>query len=147
MFTPQSKSSFTDAMLSRLPKDALESPLEYNRGRDIHASGIILVQMLLGRDIVERYPDVHSALAHGESPSFIGLCLVLITCSCSYSVSSLAPNGGQHADPDETKRQLFLPYRGISWCSNQQWPTLSFHSIFRYVAFSYYDLNGLTSIV
>ncbi|KAH8096907.1 hypothetical protein BXZ70DRAFT_945142 [Cristinia sonorae] len=47
-----------------LPKDTLESPLVYTRGRDIHAAGIILLQMLLGHDIVERYPDMHTALAH-----------------------------------------------------------------------------------
>lgn len=51
--------------IRRLPKEALDSPLVYTRGRDIHAVGIVLLQMLLGRDIVERYPDVHSALAHG----------------------------------------------------------------------------------
>ncbi|EKM52933.1 uncharacterized protein PHACADRAFT_259100 [Phanerochaete carnosa HHB-10118-sp] len=45
-----------------LPKDALESPLEYTKNRDVHSIGIILLQMLLGLNVVERYPDFHIAL-------------------------------------------------------------------------------------
>ncbi|KAI0746241.1 Serine/threonine-protein kinase [Daedaleopsis nitida] len=40
----------------------VESKLTYTKGRDIHAAGIVLVQMLLGRDVMERYPDPQTAL-------------------------------------------------------------------------------------
>lgn len=46
----------------RLGKDALDSALVYTRGRDLHCVGIILLQMLLGVDVVDRYPDAHNAL-------------------------------------------------------------------------------------
>lgn len=42
--------------------DTVESPLVYTRSRDIHAAGIVLLQMLMGRDVTERFPDVHTAL-------------------------------------------------------------------------------------
>lgn len=50
------------ALVNRLGKDALDSALVYTRGRDLHCVGIILLQMLLGLDVVERYPDAQSAL-------------------------------------------------------------------------------------
>ena len=43
----------------------IDSPLVYTKGRDIHAAGIILLQMLLGRDIVDRYPDPQTVLRNG----------------------------------------------------------------------------------
>ncbi|KAI0653862.1 Serine/threonine-protein kinase [Cubamyces menziesii] len=45
-----------------MPQDAVESTLVYTRGRDIHAVGVIVLQMLLGRDVMDRYPDPQSAL-------------------------------------------------------------------------------------
>ncbi|KAL6299472.1 kinase-like domain-containing protein [Sparassis latifolia] len=45
-----------------LLEEALESPLVYTRSRDIHAVGIVLMQMLMGRDVMERFPDPQSAL-------------------------------------------------------------------------------------
>lgn len=50
----------------RLPHDAVESPLVYTKSRDIHAVGIVFLQMLMGRDVMERFPDVHSALRNCE---------------------------------------------------------------------------------
>lgn len=50
------------ASVDRLGKDALDSALVYTRGRDLHCVGIILLQMLLGLDVVDRYPDAQSAL-------------------------------------------------------------------------------------
>ncbi|KAI0696604.1 hypothetical protein BC835DRAFT_1341525 [Cytidiella melzeri] len=43
-------------------KDAIDSPLVYTRSRDIHAVGIVLLQMLMGLDVMNRYRDVHEAL-------------------------------------------------------------------------------------
>ncbi|THH00815.1 hypothetical protein EW026_g1755 [Hermanssonia centrifuga] len=45
-----------------LPKDAVESPLVYTRGRDLHCAGVILLQMLLGWNVMDQYSDIHSAL-------------------------------------------------------------------------------------
>lgn len=39
-----------------------ESNLHYPRQRDIHYAGIVFLQMLLGLNVTERYPDVQSAL-------------------------------------------------------------------------------------
>lgn len=47
----------------RLSRDAKnESSLFYTHHRDIHSVGIVLLQMLLGLDVTERYADVHTAL-------------------------------------------------------------------------------------
>jgi hypothetical protein len=47
----------------RLSKDVKnESALLYTRHRDIHAIGIVLMQMLLGLDVTERYPDAYAAI-------------------------------------------------------------------------------------
>ncbi|KAI8973080.1 Serine/threonine-protein kinase [Trametes punicea] len=51
-----------------MPPDAVESTLVYTKGRDIHAAGVVLLQMIMGRDVVERYPDPQSAL-HSEAVS------------------------------------------------------------------------------
>ena len=51
----------------RMPQDAVESTLVYTKGRDIHAVGVIVLQMLLGRDVMDRYPDPQSALLTGMS--------------------------------------------------------------------------------
>ncbi|OBZ78007.1 Serine/threonine-protein kinase gcn2 [Grifola frondosa] len=45
-----------------LPRDAVESSLVYTKSRDIHAAGVILLQMLMGRDVMERHSDAQSAL-------------------------------------------------------------------------------------
>jgi translation initiation factor 2-alpha kinase 4 len=47
----------------RLPRDVKnESSLLYTRSRDIHAVGIVLLQMVLGLDVTERFSDIHMAL-------------------------------------------------------------------------------------
>ncbi|EJF61645.1 Serine/threonine-protein kinase [Dichomitus squalens LYAD-421 SS1] len=40
----------------------VESKLDYTKARDIHSAGIVLLQMLLGRDVMERFSDPQSAL-------------------------------------------------------------------------------------
>lgn len=54
----------------RLGKDALDSALVYTRSRDLHCVGIILLQMLLGLDVVDRFPDAQSALKACASQLF-----------------------------------------------------------------------------
>ena len=39
-----------------------ESSLLYTRQRDIHAVGIVLLQMLMGLDVMERFPDAQTAI-------------------------------------------------------------------------------------
>ncbi|RPD79604.1 Serine/threonine-protein kinase [Lentinus tigrinus ALCF2SS1-7] len=46
----------------------VESKLTYTKGRDIHSVGIVLLQMLLGRDVMERYPDPQTALHLASLP-------------------------------------------------------------------------------
>ncbi|TDL16229.1 Serine/threonine-protein kinase [Rickenella mellea] len=45
-----------------LPRDAIEEPLVYTRSRDIHAAGVILLQMSLGLNVTQIYADARSAL-------------------------------------------------------------------------------------
>ncbi|KAJ3481924.1 hypothetical protein NLI96_g7338 [Meripilus lineatus] len=55
-------------------KDVIESPLVYNRCRDLHSAGIVLIQMLLGRNVTSRYHDVHTALSGASiSPTLRGM--------------------------------------------------------------------------
>lgn len=52
--------------VDRMPQDTTESTLVFTKGRDIHAVGIALVQMLMGRDVMDRFPDPQSALHTSE---------------------------------------------------------------------------------
>ena len=45
---------------SRMPP--VESRLNYTKARDIHSVGIVLLQMLMGRDVMEKYPNPQTAL-------------------------------------------------------------------------------------
>ncbi|CAL1710511.1 unnamed protein product [Somion occarium] len=63
-----------------LPKDAVDSPLVYTKNRDIHAAGIILLQMLIGRDVVDRYPDPQTAIRNTTiSPRLQQIALNMLT--------------------------------------------------------------------
>jgi eukaryotic translation initiation factor 2-alpha kinase 4 len=46
----------------RLAKDSHDSALIYTKARDIHYAGVVFLQMLMGRDIVERFPGAQAAL-------------------------------------------------------------------------------------
>lgn len=50
----------------RLAKDGHDSALIYTKARDIHYAGVVFLQMLLGRDVVERFPDAQAALVPCE---------------------------------------------------------------------------------
>ncbi|THH07416.1 hypothetical protein EW145_g3398 [Phellinidium pouzarii] len=45
-----------------LCRETLESPLLYTRCRDMHSVGVLVLQMLLGLDVVSRYPNPRAAL-------------------------------------------------------------------------------------
>ncbi|KDQ55382.1 hypothetical protein JAAARDRAFT_37399 [Jaapia argillacea MUCL 33604] len=45
-----------------LPSDVVDSPLSYTTSRDIHQAGVVLLQMLLGQDIFQHFPDPQTAL-------------------------------------------------------------------------------------
>lgn len=51
----------------RLAKDGHDSTLIYTKARDIHYAGVVFLQMLLGRDVVERFQDAQAALVSCES--------------------------------------------------------------------------------
>lgn len=51
----------------RLAKDGHDSALIYTKARDIHYAGVVFLQMLLGRDVVERFLDAQAALVSCES--------------------------------------------------------------------------------
>jgi eukaryotic translation initiation factor 2-alpha kinase 4 len=46
----------------RLPKEVVDSPLIYTKSRDIHSVGIIVLQMLLGRDVMDRFMSPKAAM-------------------------------------------------------------------------------------
>ncbi|KAG6890525.1 hypothetical protein C0995_007725 [Termitomyces sp. Mi166 len=58
--SPIEEPPIPEGWLSREEKN--ESALLYTRQRDIHAVGIVLLQMLLGLDVTERYANIHEAL-------------------------------------------------------------------------------------
>ncbi|KAI0066910.1 Serine/threonine-protein kinase [Artomyces pyxidatus] len=45
-----------------MAKDAMDSTLIYTKGRDIHCMAVVFLQMMLGRDVVERFIDARSAV-------------------------------------------------------------------------------------
>ncbi|CDO76045.1 hypothetical protein BN946_scf184959.g3 [Trametes cinnabarina] len=54
-----------------MPPDAAESTLVYTKGRDVHAAGIVLLQMIMGRDVMYKYPDPQSALLSESVSPFL----------------------------------------------------------------------------
>ncbi|EKM74744.1 hypothetical protein AGABI1DRAFT_109872 [Agaricus bisporus var. burnettii JB137-S8] len=66
-----------DAWLSNDAKN--ESSLLYTRRRDIHAVGIVFLQMLLGLDVMQRFNDVHDALQNSNiSPGLARIALNML---------------------------------------------------------------------
>lgn len=56
-------------IFNRQSKAVVDSPLMYTRNRDLYALGIVLLKMLLGSDITERFADGHEALQYGTRPT------------------------------------------------------------------------------
>ena len=63
LFTVQTLPRMLILFLHRLSREVQnESSLLYTRQRDIHAVGIVLLQMLMGLDVMERFPDTQTAI-------------------------------------------------------------------------------------
>ncbi|KAI0266451.1 kinase-like domain-containing protein [Gloeopeniophorella convolvens] len=81
---------------SWLAKDAQDSTLIYTKGRDIHYVGVVFLQMLLGRDVVEHFPDAQAALTSSSiSPALQRIVLNMVSqkkkySSCATIVAELA---------------------------------------------------------
>lgn len=71
-----------------LPKDAVDSPLLYTRSRDIHCAGVVVLQMLLGRDVMQRFIDPQAALhACDISPTLYQVTSSMLTSGKKKAVS------------------------------------------------------------
>jgi hypothetical protein len=81
----------------RLAKDGHDSALIYTKARDIHYAGVVFLQMLLGRDVVERFPDAQAALVSCESRQ--GPCTLLTLYSSD--IPSHSTNCVEHGLPKE----------------------------------------------
>jgi hypothetical protein len=81
----------------RLAKDGHDSALIYTKARDIHYAGVVFLQMLLGCDVVERFPDAQAALVSCESHQ--GLCTLLTPYSTD--IPSHSTNCVEHGLPKE----------------------------------------------
>ena len=79
--------------LNRLSREVQnESSLLYTRQRDIHAVGIVLLQMLMGLDVMERFPDAQTAIHACRFFYLFWSCHsvhLLIVSICSASISAL----------------------------------------------------------
>ena len=87
-------------MVYRLPKEAMDSPLQYSRSRDVHSVGVLFLQMLVGWNVMEVYPSPKLAL---QSCQFLDLygCRTPITDTLNHSllVQASGPPHHQHAQP------------------------------------------------
>ncbi|KAI0666498.1 Serine/threonine-protein kinase [Trametes maxima] len=86
-----------------MPQDAVESTLVYTKGRDIHAIGIVLLQMLMGRDVMDKRPDPQSALHTSSVSAFLQQKAALMlssprknSVSCQSLLSDLVTPSCQH---------------------------------------------------
>jgi translation initiation factor 2-alpha kinase 4 len=50
-----------------LTRACVDSPLVYTKARDMHGAGMVMMQMLLGRDVYRLYQDPRNALMLGRS--------------------------------------------------------------------------------
>jgi eukaryotic translation initiation factor 2-alpha kinase 4 len=65
MLPTKSESSLPEGWLSQ---ELVESPLDHKKVTDAYYSGVILLQMLMGRDVVWRYIAPHIALQSCKRP-------------------------------------------------------------------------------
>jgi translation initiation factor 2-alpha kinase 4 len=54
-----------------LTRECLESPLAYTKARDVHDAGMVMMQLLLGRDVYRRFQEPRSALSFCKSLAWI----------------------------------------------------------------------------
>ncbi|KAF9457367.1 kinase-like domain-containing protein [Collybia nuda] len=95
------ESQMSEEWLSRDVKN--ESSLLYTRQRDIHSVGIVLLQMLMGLDVTEKFSNVHTALQSSSvSPALARHATTMLVPSRKSHVSCLTLLG----DLAETSLQL-----------------------------------------
>ncbi|KAH9943970.1 hypothetical protein B0H21DRAFT_747282 [Amylocystis lapponica] len=94
-----------------LPNDAVDSPLLYTRSRDIHAVGIVLIQMLMGRDVMERFTDAHTALRNSTiSPKLQQQTMTMLIPSkkCPVSCIGLLAEIAGNSDTTSSRSQSIM---------------------------------------
>ncbi|KAA1478685.1 Serine/threonine-protein kinase [Dentipellis sp. KUC8613] len=84
-------------------KDALDSTLIYTRSRDIHCVGVIFVQMLLGLDVMERFPDAQAALRSSTISPVLQRHAMNMLAPKKNNVSCLTILADLHGSPIRTK--------------------------------------------
>ncbi|KAH6903402.1 other/PEK/GCN2 protein kinase [Coprinopsis sp. MPI-PUGE-AT-0042] len=97
----------SDGWLSRDVKN--ESSLYYTKRRDIHNVGIVLLQMLLGLDVTERYTDIQEAIHSSSiSPVLARQATTMLSpspkkaVSCMQLLSELAEDKAMNLGPFQT---------------------------------------------
>ena len=82
---------------ARMPP--VESKLTYTKGRDIHSAGVVLLQMLLGRNLMQKFENPQAALH---------LCMRfhrsirrVAHLSCSPDIYFPFAQGARHASPGQ----------------------------------------------
>ncbi|KAI0828484.1 Serine/threonine-protein kinase [Trametes gibbosa] len=98
------------------PQDNTESTLVFTKGRDIHAVGIVLVQMLMGRDVMDKYPDPQSALhTTSLSPFLQQKAAIMLSTTRKNSISAQSLLGDLIApasQPPHQARTPTIPFSG-----------------------------------
>ncbi|PPQ64064.1 hypothetical protein CVT24_008877 [Panaeolus cyanescens] len=88
-----------------LSRDALtESSLFYSNQRDIHSVGVVMLQMMIGLDVMERYPDAGAAIQQSDiSPALARQIMNMIHSprkngvSCATLLAELADSSTSHS--------------------------------------------------
>ncbi|KAL0961127.1 hypothetical protein HGRIS_006101 [Hohenbuehelia grisea] len=75
---PSDETRIPDGWLFKDPKN--DSSLVYTRQRDIHAVGVVLIQMLVGHDVMDVYPTPQAALLSNQliSPALRDLAQLMV---------------------------------------------------------------------
>lgn len=94
-----------DDIACRLYNNVKESALIYTQHRDIHAVGLVFLQMLLGLRVMEQYPDAQTALHRCRNPPLFRTFSPIHYCSFDLPATSEAYYE-YAAAPEETTDQL-----------------------------------------
>ncbi|KAI0635341.1 Serine/threonine-protein kinase [Trametes polyzona] len=99
-----------------MPQDTAESTLVFTKGRDIHAVGIVLVQMIMGRDVMDKFPDPQSALhSTSVSPFLQQKAAIMLSTTRKNSVSAQTLLGDlitPSVQPASNVRTPTIPFSG-----------------------------------
>ncbi|KAI0300075.1 hypothetical protein B0F90DRAFT_1817684 [Multifurca ochricompacta] len=85
-FGPNSLPISDSANLPESCEGVHDSALIYTKARDIHYAGVVFLQMLLGRDVVDRFPDAQAALVSSSiSPALQRIALSMVSQKKKYT--------------------------------------------------------------